>query len=440
MSFSTASKTIHVPSSSREQTCDSVGLILSQGGCLTYDQGQMLGSELGLMEMSEVEYSHLQHLIQADMEAQARRPHCPDARSYPAAVVVKDVPESAVICPFTATQAIDLSTSSDDHCLVMPGQRTPASYGDVPGFVLAKIRGEESTSEVLANSSKTSQKRSGSAARVCLEKRFNTVSADTPRQQDIQSAVLSNFLTVLKQTAGAVIHPQKQKWMKTVKADCFKVSTSYAGSDFEPVTNICGQVIAHMVEPNKHQGVIIPKTLVLNFQPDRVVATAQYTSSSNPAEEQKMTKTEKDNATLAAFRSLCSTQSFQPKAARAATCSSGDPRGGARKRTFPRLSPGERRGRHNIKERERRKKIRLCCDELNMMVPFCGSETDKATTLQWTTAFLRYINKMYGDTFKEEFEKVFTCETGVLLKSISPSGQDPIQQDMEKTLSVAAEQ
>ncbi|XP_051804915.1 transcription factor-like 5 protein isoform X4 [Acanthochromis polyacanthus] len=147
-----------------------------------------------------------------------------------------------------------------------------------------------------------------------------------------------------------------------------------------------------------------------------------------------------DNATLAAFRSLCSTQSFQPKAARAATCSSGDPRGGARKRTFPRLSPGERRGRHNIKERERRKKIRLCCDELNMMVPFCGSETDKATTLQWTTAFLRYINKMYGDTFKEEFEKVFTCETGVLLKSISPSGQDPIQQDMEKTLSVAAEQ
>lgn len=43
----------------------------------------------------------------------------------------------------------------------------------------------------------------------------------------------------------------------------------------------------------------------------------------------------------------------------------------------------------------------MCCDELNTLVPFCDSETDKVTTLQWTTAFLRYITKTYGDTFKE---------------------------------------
>lgn len=48
-----------------------------------------------------------------------------------------------------------------------------------------------------------------------------------------------------------------------------------------------------------------------------------------------------------------------------------------------------------------RKRIRSCCDELNTMVPFCDSDTDKVTTLQWTTAFLRYINKTYGNTFKE---------------------------------------
>uniref|UniRef100_A0A3B5A6A2 BHLH domain-containing protein n=1 Tax=Stegastes partitus TaxID=144197 RepID=A0A3B5A6A2_9TELE len=106
-------------------------------------------------------------------------------------------------------------------------------------------------------------------------------------------------------------------------------------------------------------------------------------------------------ATPAAFRNHCNAQSSQLKAARAGTLSSGDPRGGARKRTLPCMSPSERRGRHNSKERERRKKIRLCCDELNMIVPFCSSDTDKATTLQWTTAFLRYINKMYGDTFNE---------------------------------------
>lgn len=48
-----------------------------------------------------------------------------------------------------------------------------------------------------------------------------------------------------------------------------------------------------------------------------------------------------------------------------------------------------------------RRRIRLYCDELNVLVPFCESDTDKVTTLQWTTAFLKYINKTYGDTFKE---------------------------------------
>lgn len=52
----------------------------------------------------------------------------------------------------------------------------------------------------------------------------------------------------------------------------------------------------------------------------------------------------------------------------------------------------------------RRKKIRLCCDQLNMLVPFCHSDSDKVSTLLWTTAFLRYINKTYGDTFKEVFQ------------------------------------
>lgn len=48
-----------------------------------------------------------------------------------------------------------------------------------------------------------------------------------------------------------------------------------------------------------------------------------------------------------------------------------------------------------------RKKIRSCCDELNLLVPFCQPDSDKVTTLKWTTAFLRYINKTYGDTLKE---------------------------------------
>lgn len=162
--------------SSGDHTCDSAGVILSQGGGLTHEQG----IELTLMEMSEVEYSHLQHLIQAQVETQAAPSHGPNASSHP-----------TMISPFTTTQAIDLSTSTDEQCLVMPGEKTPANYGEVPGFVLAKFSGEDSPTEPRGKSSTSSDKRSRSAARVCLEKRFNSMSADTPRQQDIQSAVLS---------------------------------------------------------------------------------------------------------------------------------------------------------------------------------------------------------------------------------------------------------
>ncbi|XP_070767303.1 transcription factor-like 5 protein [Enoplosus armatus] len=443
--FSSACKTIHAsPSPSfREHTCDSVGVILSQGGCLTHDQGQMLGTELGLMEMSEGEYTHLQHLIQAHMEAQAAPPDGPDARSHPATVMGKDGTGSTVISPLTTTQAIDLSTSTDEHCLVMPGEKTPASYGEVPGFVLARVRDGVSPTESRANSSTSSQKRSRSAARVCLEKRFNTMSADTPRQQDIQSAVLSNFLTMLQQSAEAqeaVIHPQMQTWVKTDRANPFEASSPFVGGVFNPVINMCEQVIGHiphLVEPNKHQGLIIPKSFAFNFRPERVVTKAHYTSG-NSAEEKQLVNIENDVATPAApSRKHCSTHSSQPvKAAKSTPDSAGESGSSARKRPRSHVSLSQRRERHNSKERERRKRIRSCCDELNMLVPFCESDTDKVTTLQWTTAFLRYINKAYGDTLKEEFQKAFTDEKGLFLKSRPSSGQDSIHQETDETLNI----
>ncbi|XP_040920311.1 transcription factor-like 5 protein [Toxotes jaculatrix] len=430
--FSSACKTLHAPlsPSSREHTCDSsVGLVLSQGGW-SHDQGQTLGTELGLMEMTEVEYTHLQHLIQAHVEAQAGPPDGSDARAQPA-TVMEDTTGSPVISPLTTTQAIDLSTSTDEHSLVMPGEKTPASYGEVPGFVLARIRGEVSPTEPPANSSTSSQKRPRSAARVCLEKRFNTVSADTPRQLDIQSAVLSNFLTILQQSAEtqeAVVHPQMQKWIKTDRSNPFEISSPYVGGVFNPVTNMCGQVIGHiphMVDPNKHQGLIIPKSFSLKFCPERVVSKAHYTSSSNTTGEKHLLDKENAVATPATSRK------------HGGACNlAGESGSSTRKRARPCMSLSQRKERHNSKERERRKRIRSCCDELNVLVPFCDSDTDKVTTLQWTTAFLRYINKMYGDTFKEEFQKAFADEKGLLLKSSLSSSQDPVHREMDETLTI----
>ncbi|XP_070604878.1 transcription factor-like 5 protein isoform X1 [Erythrolamprus reginae] len=79
-------------------------------------------------------------------------------------------------------------------------------------------------------------------------------------------------------------------------------------------------------------------------------------------------------------------------------------------------SVSQRRERHNRMERDRRRRIRICCDELNLLVPFCTSDTDKATTLQWTTAFLKYIQERHGDSLKKEFETVFCGKTGRRLK------------------------
>ncbi|XP_014190303.1 uncharacterized protein LOC102292053 isoform X1 [Haplochromis burtoni] len=403
MSFSSTCKNINVLPSSREQISDSAGMIVSQGGCFTHEHGEVLGSELGLMEMTEVDCSHLQHLLQAHVEAQSE---FPDVRCHLSTVMVKEQATSTVISPFRSAQAIDLSTSNEDHCIVMPGEKTPVSYGEVPGFVLARIRAEESPAEPFTSDKKSVQNRTRPAARVCLEKRFSAMCAETTRQQDIQSAVLSNFLTILQQSAEVqetVTHPPKQKWVKMDRANSFGVSSSYIEGVYGPVTNTCGQVM-------------IPKS-VLNF---------------HPAEEQPLVNLEKDAVIPAAVI---------PKAAKAAPDSAGEPQSSRRKIARSSMLLSQRRERHNSKERERRKRIRLCCDELNALVPFCDSETDKVTTLQWTTAFLRYITKTYGDTFKEEFQKVFAHERERFGKS--SSGQDPVHHRMDETLSsisLAAEQ
>lgn len=48
-----------------------------------------------------------------------------------------------------------------------------------------------------------------------------------------------------------------------------------------------------------------------------------------------------------------------------------------------------------------RKRIRFYCDELNTLVPLCHPKSDKVTTLQWTTAYLRYIHRTHGNTVRE---------------------------------------
>ncbi|KAM8862379.1 uncharacterized protein AB9W97_017794 isoform 1-T2 [Spinachia spinachia] len=389
------------------------------------DHAQLPGPEPNMMEMSEVEYTHLQHLLHTHTEPHAvALPDPPAARCHSAAIKGE---------PLT-TQAIDLSTSTDEHYQVMPGEKTPGSPGEVPGFVLARVRGEDSPTEIRSSGSASSQARSRSAARVCLEKRFSALSADTPRPQEVQSAVFSSFLTMLQQSAEvqeAVVH------MTNPLEDC----SSYGGGVFDQVTNICEQVIGsnpYMVEPNKHQGLIIPKGFSFNFHPERVVTKAHYTSGSNSTEQQQLVTIGNDVGTPAVLRKHDAPPGPRPGwASSTAPDYAGGCGSSTSKRARSHMSLIQRRERHNSKERERRKRIRLYCDELNMLVPFCESDTDKVTTLQWTTAFLRYIQQTCGDSFKEEFQNAFADGKGHFLKCSPPSGPETILRGMDEALSIS---
>ncbi|XP_056278628.1 transcription factor-like 5 protein [Pseudoliparis swirei] len=421
-----ACSTLHGSPSSREHTCDPGRGILSHDACFTIDPGQILGHEPGLMEpglmeMSEVEYTHLQHLIQVHMEAQTAPPDAPASRSHPASSIAP-------------AQAVDLSISTDQHCLAMPGEMTPTSHREVPGYVLARIRAAESPTELRADCSASSQMRSRSAARVCLEKRFNSLSADAPRQQDIQSAVHSNFLTMVQQSAEAqeaAIHSQMYKWIKTDRAE---FSGLYAA-------NMCEQVIGHnphMVEPYKHQGLTMPSGFSFKFHPERFVKKAHSASGGNSTEEQQLVNIGSDDAVKpAAFRTHGGTRGSKcSKAASAGRTSAGQSGSGTWIRPQSHMSLIQRKEKHNRKERERRKRISLYCNELNMLVPFCESSTDKVTTLQWTAAFLGYIKKTCGDAFKEGFQTAFAEGKGRFLESSSSSSPDPIHREMDEILSI----
>lgn len=392
---------------------DSVGAILNHTDFLSHDQGQMLGPELNLAaEMSEGEYSHLQQLIQTHIETNE------SDMTDQSTATMKD---ATVLSPLSTTQAIDLSTSASVHDLGLPGEKTPLCYGEVPSFVLAKIKGEEFLAAPPDNSRLPTQTRGPCTARVCLEKRFNSIAGTSMGPEDLQSAVLSKSLTTVQQptdTQDASSHSLLQKWFIGSERSNEMVGP-YIGI-YNPVTNICGPVIRQIshLEPNPQQGLIIPKGFPLSLCPERALANNSFASGTSRPQDRK-------TSPLAQKRD----QGNKSKASKETPDSAGVTGSSVKKRPQQVVPPSLRRERHNSKERERRKRIRLCCDELNMLVPFCQADTDKVTTLQWTTTYLRYVSKMYGDTIKEEFQKTFADKNG--LKTKPSAVNDLILQDTE---------
>lgn len=132
-----------------------------------------------------MDFSHFQQLIQTSAAGFA-----PDVTPHPVTLTLTDAAGSPAVFPFT--EVIDLSTSASEQC---PGEKTPGTYGEVPGFLLDIARG--CSTGPCPKTSGHSHNRAGSTARVCLEKRFKILSADPSNYQEIRCGAASKRVLLM---------------------------------------------------------------------------------------------------------------------------------------------------------------------------------------------------------------------------------------------------
>ncbi|XP_017553674.1 transcription factor-like 5 protein [Pygocentrus nattereri] len=464
MTTSVAHKTLHVAPVVGQFLPHPVSVTVSQNGC---DQGPAVSSEFSLTEITEVEYSHLQHILHAQMEAQTaeqeelveiipcrkeelNQPSYTESSltSYPKREnnsTSCSPPSTPAVCQPVASSILDIDepyTFSDSNhpetenvqeikMIVTDGEMTPTCCVEVPNSVLAKVKyaKDRSVDSSDRRAVPPLHLRPNPPARVCLEKRFNCSPGDKNRQQESQAAVLNTFLSMLQHstdTQGIALLSQSENWPKTDKMAA--VECTFPGT----FLNTHVQGLNHLLEGSKHPEEILPKNFTFSYRPDKttdVLLRAPYIIHTDKAEEQRGTKLEseaEEKSDPPAKRSRkCVPRALQVQAPNIIHGPGNWKKGcvvpGFKhgKTAGSPLEIKQQRERHNSKERDRRRRIRLCCDELNLLVPFCTAETDKATTLQWTTAFLKYIRELHGDSLKQDFENAFCGETGVRLKPSS---------------------
>ncbi|NXC48526.1 TCFL5 protein, partial [Penelope pileata] len=460
-------------------------------------------TDLSLVEMTEIEYTQLQHILYSHVEAQAGEGEV-EARVSSALFsaggsaepALQQAPGSAAQegyaatgsgnppgCPLPSQSGLTPDSSSQlgsNPCLghtdfqelrmmLLSESNPPSSQADktpkgssveVPGHSLVRVKHGDSfvgTSKgniVVENSALAPEPRSKSAVRVRLEDRFNSIQTENPRCQEPQESgvTLNNLVTLIRQPSelvGVPLHQHQNKCAALVKNRSTPATPSLqftyplftmnacstAGTANPPQAQASGTSCT-ILESAKHQDLGISRTFSFCYHQE-IESTKQTVGAMNKAlPDEVWIKVGEDTLCKQAInkrscsrispldantdrkplseiqnmRDSQSSASAQGPWQSAQSSSSMQVQSGAQEGT------AQRRERHNRMERDRRRRIRICCDELNLLVPFCTADTDKATTLQWTTAFLKYIQEKHGDSLKQEFETVFCGKTGRRLK------------------------
>ncbi|XP_050960932.1 uncharacterized protein LOC127162204 isoform X2 [Labeo rohita] len=358
-------------------------------------------SEFNLMEMMEVEY--LQHIIQSHIDAQVTETdssglsHLEENLHDDRDGRISCSPHTPLACEPDVTSEESSNTGPVDiqeiKMLLLnesnsaPGcETTPASSAEVPSDVVCVV--EERTDERRQRATRPLEGRPSPPARVCLEKRFLSVLCHSTN------------------TSGIPAHAQIEKWSKPDKISKKQGTYPYEGRLFKTQSEL-----------------IIPTELTVTFRADKgseSVMRAPLVIYTDTADQQTAASLKNEVVDKSVHPIRC----VQTRPLRSSNITQGSenrkPCAGTsstkRGRTRPLVDRTRRKEEHNRKERDRRRRIRLCCDELNLLVPFCYADTDKATTLQWTTAFLKYIQEIHGDRLKQDFQSAFCGKTGLRLK------------------------
>ncbi|XP_029077315.1 transcription factor-like 5 protein isoform X1 [Monodon monoceros] len=442
-------------------------------------------TDLSLVEMTEIEYTQLQHILYSHMETAAADGEletrlnsaflaatAPGAAAAGGAAAGGAPPVYPMLCPPAladggfagANQCLGHIDFQELRMMLLgeagappAAEKTPCADG--PGAGAPRPKAPDGAGK--ENVEGAPEARAKSAVRVRLEDRFNSIPAESPpapRGADPPEPgmALNNLVTLIRHPSELVnvpLHQQQNKCTTLVKNKTAAAATalqftyplftanscSASGnsnlSQTQSSSNSCS-----VLEATKHQDIGLPRAFSFCYQQE-IESTKQTLGSRNKAlPEQvwikvgealcKQAINKRSRSRLRQLdtnlerRALGELQNVGEGATAVQgawqSVESSQASFGEQTQSGPQRGRSQRRERHNRMERDRRRRIRICCDELNLLVPFCNAETDKATTLQWTTAFLKYIQERHGDSLKKEFESVFCGKTGRRLKLTRP--------------------
>uniref|UniRef100_A0A8C3X8Y4 Transcription factor like 5 n=1 Tax=Catagonus wagneri TaxID=51154 RepID=A0A8C3X8Y4_9CETA len=420
--------------------------------------------------MTEIEYTQLQHILYSHMEAAAADGELETrinsaflaaaapgaaaggAAAAGAAAAGTAPPVYPVLCP---PALADGGFAGANPCLghidfqelrmmllseagaPPTAEKTPGADG--PGPSAARPKAPDGAGK--ENADGAPEARAKSAVRVRLEDRFNSVGAEPPEP----GVALNNLVTLIRHPSELMnvpLHQQQNKCTTLVKnktaaattalqftyplftANACSASGNSNLSQTQSSSNSCS-----VLEAAKHQDTGLPRAFSFCYQQE-IESTKQTLGSRNKALPEQVWIKVGEEALCKQAMNKRSRSRLRPLDAGAERRALGEIQNvgegsaaaqgpwqpepsqsslGEQPQAGPQGGRSQRRERHNRMERDRRRRIRICCDELNLLVPFCNAETDKATTLQWTTAFLKYIQERHGDSLKKvSTQSVFT--------------------------------